>query len=477
MRIVALDQMAERSGLRLGQGITEARAIHPVIDVIPADPVADRAFLEGLADWCDRYTPLVALEGDRGLFLDITGCTHLYGGEKALLDDLLLRLFHLGVEARAAISNTPGLSWAMAHFGGTRMIAAAEDAETILSPMPLAALRLPRNMVDALARLGLKKVGDVLHAPRAPLVRRFGTQLLLRLDQALGLDDEPLSPRLAVASVSRERRLATPVEGEEDILGLALQLAKGLVPALEERGEGGRLFELLLFRVDGKVFRIQARTSAPLRDPERVANLYRERLQAVHDDLDAGYGFEILRLSVLKTEPFDQTQQDFSGSADQGLSLAAFADKVVARLGPDSLSVPVLMESHVPERAATFQPLTDTALVSTPVTVVSPSPAAYFRTARPLRLFHYPEPVRAFLAEVPEGAPESFEWRRTLHRVARSEGPERIAAEWWVDGEMAPTRDYFRIEDQNGHRFWLYRDGLYGQGAAPPRWFMHGVFA
>ncbi|OJF91235.1 DNA repair protein [Pararhizobium antarcticum] len=475
MRIVALDQVAERSGLSLGQGITEARAIRPVIDVIPADPAADRAFLEGLADWCDRYTPLVAMDGDRGLFLDITGCTHLHGGEKALLDDLLLRLFHLGVEARAAISNTPGLSWAMAHFGATGMLAAAEDAQDILSPMPLAALRLARDTVGTLARVGLTKVGDILHLPRAPLVRRFGPHLLLRLDQALGLEDEPLSPRLAVASLSMERRLLTPVEGEDDILGLALQLAKGLVPGLEERGEGGRLFELLLFRVDGKVFRIQARTAAALRDPARVAGLYRERLQAVHDDLDAGYGFEIVRLSVLKAEPFDQAQQDFSGTADQNLSLAAFADKVVARLGPDSLSVPVLMESHLPERAAAFQPLSDMAALSAPARAVSST--GYYRTARPLRLFQYPEPVQAFVAGVPEGAPESFEWRRTLHRVERAEGPERIAAEWWVDGETAPTRDYFRIEDQNGHRFWLYRNGLYGHGTTPPRWFMHGVFA
>ncbi|MGH6808525.1 MAG: Y-family DNA polymerase, partial [Ensifer adhaerens] len=210
MRLVALDGLAEKSGFQLGQGVAEARAMCPDVDVLPTDRAADRALLEGLADWCSRYTPLVALDGESGLYLDITGCAHLLGGEKSLLDDLLARLFHLGIEARAAISSSAGLSWAVARFG-TQSVIAPEEAARVLAPLPMAALRLPADTIETLGRVGLKQVGDIIEAPRAPLARRFGPTLLLRLDQAMGLEDEPLSPRLAVASLSAERRLSEPV--------------------------------------------------------------------------------------------------------------------------------------------------------------------------------------------------------------------------------------------------------------------------
>jgi protein ImuB len=475
MRIVALDICGEKAGLKRGQGLAEARAMRPGIDIIPADPAADEALLTSLADWCDRYTPLVAMDGASGLYLDITGCVHLHGTEKSLLTDILCRLFHLGIEARGAISSSAGLSWAMARYRPGEIVG-SQGAEQALSPLPLAALRLPLETIETLARVGLKTIGDLIHLPRAPLARRFGPSVLLRLDQALGFEDEPLSPRLAVASLSAERRLASPIQDEDDILGLTLQLAKSLRPNFEAREEGGRLFELVLFRVDGKVFRIRAATSSALRDPERISALYRERLQAIHDDLDAGYGFEILRLCVLKTERYAAIQEDFSGRPDPARSLSAFADRVLARLGPESLSMLVLQESHVPEKATAFAPIADIADVTaqpSPDTRVAGGPSS----VRPLRLFRHPEPVDAIATELPEGAPASFKWRRTTYQVTRAEGPERIAAEWWIDGEDALTRDYFRIEDADGRRFWLFRDGLYGQTAAPPRWFMHGVFA
>ncbi|HTO32399.1 MAG TPA: DNA polymerase Y family protein [Pararhizobium sp.] len=475
MHIVALDVCGERSGLKRGQGLAEARAMCPGIEIIQADPAADKALLISLADWCDRYTPLVALDGENGLYLDITGCVHLHGSEKALLSDVLSRLFGLGIAARGAISSSAGLSWAMARYRSGE-IAAPQQAEAILSPLPLAALRLPLEAIQTLARVGLKTVGDIIVLPRAPLARRFGPSVLLRLDQALGFEDEPLSPRLPVASLSAERRLASPIQDEDDILELTLQLARSLKQRFEEREEGGRLFELVLFRVDGKVFRIRAATSAVSKDPERISALYRERLQAIHDDLDVGYGFEILRLCVLKTERYAVVQEDFSGKSDPARSLSAFADRVLARFGPESLSVLVLQESHVPERATNFMPVSDIArpaVAEKPDLPVLASPPS----TRPLRLFRHPERVDAIAAELPEGAPASFKWRRTTYQVARAEGPERIAGEWWIDGEDALTRDYFRVEDADGRRFWLFRDGLYSQVVISPQWFMHGIFA
>ncbi|WP_281029351.1 Y-family DNA polymerase [Rhizobium sullae] len=472
MRLTALDEVAERIKLKKNQGVAEARAIFPLLDVIEEDPAADRRLLEGIADWCDRYTPLVAFDGKDGLFLDITGCAHLFGGERAMLKDILSRLFHLGLDVCGAISSSPGLSWAVSHFGSGGVIE-ADEMEHVLAPLPVAALRLEEETVEALKKLGLKYIGDLLCAPRAPLARRFGAQLLPRLDQALGAEEEPVSPRRPVASLSAERRLIEPIGTEEDILAVTAQIAASLKASLETRGAGGRAFELVLFRVDGSVFRIPVGASQPLRDPKHIASLFCERLQAIHDDLDAGYGFEILRLNVLRHDPFDAAQGDFEGGRQKEMSLATFIDRVSARLGTDCLQRFQLRESHVPERAVTAIPAMEDLAARRKAEEGNSFPS---RSERPLRLFARPERMEALLAEVPDGPPQVFRWRRMQHRVATSEGPERLAMEWWIDGADAEARDYFRIEDDAGHRFWIYREGFYGH-ALPPRWFMHGIFA
>ncbi|MDQ0457933.1 protein ImuB [Rhizobium paknamense] len=475
MRLAALNPAAERLGLTPGQSLAEARAMQPDLQALPLDRMADRGFLEALADWCGRYTPLVSLDPHAegyGLFLDITGCAHLFGGEKSLLADLLQRLERMGVEAKGAIAPTPGLAWAMARFCENAIVQPGEEGER-LHALPLKALRLPSELLLALARVGLTRVGEVMEAPRAPLSRRFGPLLLLRLDQALGAEEEPLSPRLPPADFSSERRLAEPIVGEDHILEFIRHLAESLKRHFDEKKLGGRLFELLLFRVDGRVFRLSVGTAAALTDPVRIAGLFRERLQAVHDDLDAGFGFEILRLSALTTESREDRQQDLSGrDGAEGQSLSDFIDQAMARLGRDSLERPGFAESHIPERASSF-----TSAVDARKNTASALPHHLARLAqlRPLRLLVHPEAVEA-VAEVPEGPPMNFRWRRALHRVARAEGPERIAAEWWLDGEEAQVRDYFRVEDMEGRRFWLFREGLFG-GDISPRWYLHGFFA
>ncbi|MCY1665426.1 DNA polymerase Y family protein [Rhizobium sp. SL86] len=475
MRLVALEEGAETVGLKCGQGLAEARAICPNLTVIEEDTSADRRFLEALGDWCDRYTPLVGLEAPDGLFLDITGCAHLFGGEAAMLEEILTRLTQMGMAVRGAISGSPGLSSALARFDGNRIVE-DDEREQVLAPLPVAALRLEEATIQALHKLGLKQVGDLMEAPRAPLARRFGTHLLLRLDQATGADEEAISPRRPVASLSAERRLADPIQAEEDILALTAQVAQALTPRLEARGVGGRVFELVLFRVDGEVFHLKAGASRPLRDPPRIARLFAERLKAVHDDLDAGFGFEILRLNVLQHEAFDTVQGDFDGEGRGQQPLADFIDQVSARLGPDGLQICQLRESHVPERAVVPTSALSAAVPRKLMPEAAPLNGMLPGKERPIRLFAHPEPLETFAVEIPDGPPVRFRWRRLIHTVMRAEGPERLAAEWWVDGETAPTRDYFRLESENGQRFWVYRQGLFDQ-LASPRWFMHGVFA
>ena len=471
MRLTALDEVSERIGLKRGQGLAEARAMFPKIDVADEDEAADRALLEAIADWCDRYTPLVALDGRDGLFLDITGCAHLFGGEEVLLRDILGRLFHMGFDVRGAVSASPGLSWAACRFGQGGVIS-DDRMEDVLLPLPVNALRIDAVTVASLYKLGLRRIGDLVPMPRAPLARRFGSHLLLRLDQARGVNEEAISPRRPVAALSAERKLAEPIQAEDHILLLAGQIASSLKPGLEARGVGGRVFELVLFRVDGRVFRIAAGTSQPLRDPKRIASLFSERLAAVHDDLDAGFGFELLRINVLQYDPFKTAQGDFTGEGDGEISLADFIDRVSARLGAECLQAAELRQSHVPERAAIFLP----AIAAGAARAVAEAFAFTPKTDRPLRLLRHPESIDAFAARVPDGPPERFRWRRVVHTVTRAEGPERIAPEWWADDEDAKERDYFRLESEMGRRFWVYRHGHYDP-KEPPTWHMHGIFA
>jgi len=473
MRLTALDEVSERLGLKRGQGLAEARAMFPKIDVVDEDERADAALLEALADWCDRYTPLVALDGKDGLFLDITGCAHLFGGEGVLLKDLLGRLFQMGFDVRGAISSSPGLSWAACRFGKGGII--AEDrTESALAPLPVNALRIGEATIASLYKLGLKRIGDLLTMPRAPLARRFGMELLLRLDQARGANEEAISPHRPIAALSAERKLAEPIATEEHILELTGHIATSLKASLEARGAGGRVFELVLFRVDGRVFRIAAGASQPLRDPVRISALFSERLTAVHDDLDTGYGFELLRLNVLRHDTYKTAQGDFTGEGDGEISLADFIDKVSARLGADCLQAAELNQSHVPERAVIFTPAITTP--SAPEKAMGPLPFAP-GTDRPLRLFHHPEEVEAFAAVVPDGPPSRFRWRHVVHTVIHAEGPERIAPEWWLERTDTEERDYFRLESKAGRRFWVFREGHYNGGETSPTWRMHGLFA
>jgi protein ImuB len=474
MRVTALDDRAEGFGLRIGQGLAEARAICADLDVVESDPAADRALLDAIADWCDRYTPLVAIDGDDGLMLDISGCAHLFGGEERLIEDVERRMTAFGLAVRIAVGPTPSLGRACSRFDGPRRVAMSEVA-TALAPLPIAALRLEPQTVMNLARVGLKTVGDLLAAPRAPITRRFGPEPLLRLDQALGREGEAISPRRHLPLLSAERRLAEPIMTEDQILDLAGRLAAGLKTSLEARGEGGRLFELLVFRVDGRAFRIEVGASAPLRDASRIRALFEERLSVIHDDLDAGFGFELVRLNVLLSEAFDIRQSNLAEDRESHEDLTRFLDRVTARLGERALRLPMALASHWPERATMHAPATD----ALKAPAIDPTPvqgaARPARGLRPLRLLDRPEEVEV-MSVVPDGPPASFRWRRVQRRILRAEGPERLAPEWWVDGEDAPPRDYFRIEDADGQRFWIYREGLYERRTVTPSWFLQGFF-
>lgn len=472
-RISALDRQAEALGLKRGMGMADARAMHPTIDVVEADPQADLSLLEGLADWCDRYTPLVSLDGVDGLFLDITGCAHLFGGEHAMLDDMSARFFQQGFDVCIGIASTAGAAWAAARFASGRIVARGDEAK-LITPLPLSALRIEPAIRTSLESVGLWTVGAVMALQRAPLMRRFGPKLLLNLDRALGRLEEPVSPRMPVPALSAERHLAEPIMLVEDIELLVKALAATLQADLERRAEGAREIELLLFRVDGAVTRLRVRTSRPVREPQLVHKLFHERLSAVDSDLDAGYGFDLVRLCVLTSAAYAISQIDLAGEIqDSDASIALFSDRIGARLGQGAILQAVTVASHSPERAMAMVPLESSGKFVTGAR--NPTTPPIPTSPRPIRLFRSPEPIDVPATEMPEGPPRQFRWRRAMHKVARAEGPERIASEWWL--REAPTRDYFWIEDADGRRYWLYRQGLYDGTEPAPRWFMHGIFA
>jgi protein ImuB len=452
--------------------LADARAMYPSLVVDHTNEPADRHMAEAICDWLTRFTPLVGLSEGNGMMLDITGCAHLFGGEEAMRKDIVRRLGLQGFTARTAVAGTVGAAWALARFSATRVIGEKDLRENVL-PLPLAALRLDVDKLDALARVGLKKIADIEGRPRAPLAARFGAILLRRLDQILGTVDEPITPRLPVAPYIAERNFAEPVTHEAYVLQIVEHLAAELSRRMEERGEGARALTVTLFRVDGAVRRLSVATSRPLRDPRALHRLFQERFATLTDELDPGFGFDVVRLAVTTAEATNVAQTDIVKAATGSDDIAHLIDRLGVRF-PNRVKRLGFAESHIPEYVV-VSTRDDPSAVA--LAKADTMPQQDTVCARPLRLFERPEEVDV-VAEVPDGPPARFRWRRVMHEVATTEGPERIAMEWWRDETGKPlTRDYFRVEDKDGRRFWLYREGLYARETVRPRWFVHGLFA
>jgi protein ImuB len=357
-----------------------------------------------------------------------------------------------------------------------------EAARDAVTPLPVAALRLAPETATLLGQVGLTSIADLLARPRATLAARFGADLLRRLDQAIGVDEESITPRKPLPRYVAEQRFAEPIALERDVLGTIQRLGARLETTLEQRGEGAREIEVVLFRVDGKLLRVSAATSRPIRDAALVRRLFAERLAAIGDAHDPGFGFDLIRLSVIVAEPLALRQTAFAGP-DDGEDVSALIDRLGARVGFCCVLRVVAHDTHIPEFAALEIPankapesraVTWRAVSATREETCDPEDS--LAPLRPIKLFARPEPIEA-MAEVPDGPPVRFRWRHVLHEVAVAEGPERLAMEWWRDAAGAAlTRDYFRIESREGARFWVFREGLYARETRAPRWYLHGLF-
>ncbi|MGE0152420.1 MAG: DUF6504 family protein [Reyranellaceae bacterium] len=507
-RLACVNEPAQRAGLYRNLKLADARAMLPGLQATAEDIGADKRLLQRLASWCDRYTPWVALDDmpeqpGYGLFLDISGCAHLFGGgdkgEAALLGDLTARLEKVGFACRAGLADTPGAAWAMAHHGtGTRRIVPPGGQRQALAELPMEALRLPQDAVETLNRLGLRCIADLYSLPRAPLTNRFGPLVLARLDQALGRLVETIEPRRPAPPFRCRLAFAEPIGRPEDIAAATSRLLASLGSQLESAGMGARQVELVLYRVDGSFERCEIGTSQPSRDAGHLLRLFAEPL----GQIDAGFGVELMLLTARSADRFAGRQTGLQPGETEDGKADELIDRLAARLGPDRVIRLAPRQSHLPERAVQRIVASSAANGAANGTAMRSAVAlaqdwrVFTRAApgrvtpvRPVRLLATPEPIDV-IAPVPDDPPRQFNWRQRAHRVVRVDGPERLANEWWREEETAaaaieaipPVRDYYRIEAEDGQRYWIYRDGPFNNIAAngaarTARWYLHGFCA
>lgn len=465
MRIVMPGPEAAHMGIEPGLPLADARGRVPELVAIPHDPAADEAWLDRLARLCLDYSPSVEPDPPQGLMLDITGCAHLHGGEGTLRHALSMRIEAAGFTVHTAFADTPDAARALARFGG-------DDVRAL----PLAALAVEEETRTALRRAGFRTIGELAALPRAPLAARFGQGLGVLLDRLLAREDTHVTPCRRPDPVAVDMRFAEPIGRTDDVLDIAGQLMERAAGQLLERGEGGRVFCMTLCRSDGHVARLHVETGAATRDPALVLRLMRERMDSLADPLDPGFGYDAIGLAVPVTEALDEKQQELASQSPKRRSAGPLLDRLAVRHGAGRVLRFVTGDSHIPERAGRLIPAR---MANAPEPWLAPG--ADEPPLRPLLLLDPPQQVEV-IAAVPDGPPRQFRWRGESYRVTRQEGPERIAPEWWRRkgghaGNPGRTRDYYRVEDEAGHRFWIFRHGLYGRETDEPCWYVHGVFA
>ncbi|MEG3148837.1 DNA polymerase Y family protein [Sphingomonas sp. ZT3P38] len=485
--VAATSHAAHLLGIRAGMAVTQARAQVPDLDIRPADPAGDLADLERLAlTAARRWSPIVALSGEDGLFIELTGTAHLFGGEERMARRIVRLLARLGVRARIAIADTTGAAWALARFGHqprngiTICPPGAQDAA--IAPLPIAALRAELGAIELLKRLGVETIGQLCAMPRAPLARRFGKLLVLRLDQAGGRIGEPLHPVVPPEPLAVIQRFAEPIATAEAIQHWLALLMPRLVTVLAQAGMGARAIELVADRIDGVPQRLRIGLARPSRDAAHLLRLIVRRIE----EIAPGYGIDALALHVRRADPL-APQPIEERLEETPPDIAPLVDTLANRIGDARLWRSRPVESDVPERSVEAAPPLDpperaaAALKPGDVRQLDRTPDLHpwhHRWPRPARLLRRPELLDHVIAELPDQPPRRFTWRGITHKVVCADGPERVLGEWWKRAsEQHSVRDYFRVEDEAGQRFWLFRRG---DGERPETgdlaWFMHGAF-
>ena len=478
LRIAAANNPAKALGIETGLRFADAKSRAPDIVAEPIDRQADMAALQALGLWATRWTPLSSLNGDDALQLDITGCARVFGGEGALLQDIAERMDAGGLTCRLGVASTPGAAWALSRYGQGRVAVCRDDQpiKQVLENLPVGGLRLTENAERLLRRFGLTRIGQLYDIDRSALARRFASKVAanavrLRLDQALGLYQEPLTPLKPAPDYLARLSFVEPLTCGEAIAVALAGLARTLCNKLERDGCGARDFVLTAFRSDGETSTVSLSTARSVRDVAHIRRLFRDRLE----NINPGFGIDLMTLAAFRPDNLQAEERhlsaDLAPDPVDRTALAALADRLTARLGEGAVRIPCPINSHDPARAETH--------ISFEGETADWNEASLApREDRPARMLNRPEAIDV-LAEVPDGPPVRFAWRRVSRLVTRADGPERIAPEWWRTFKSdVRARDYYRIEDEDGRRYWLFRDGLYSDGrGGDPRWYIHALFS
>ncbi|UTW54816.1 DNA polymerase Y family protein [Kordiimonas sp. SCSIO 12610] len=479
-RVMAMNPRARAVGVDIHQLLADARTLYPALIVKDYEPEGDANTLRQLALWLMRYCPWVTYDPPDGLLMDITGSVHLVGGEDALLNDIIMRFSEFGFSTRIAIADTIGCAHAVARYGQSpKSIITSVTSKHAMRSLPIESLRVGSDIADRLAQVGLTTVGSLYDKPRAPIAARYGDLLLTRLDQALGHKSESLVPLKEPPVYRNSARFLEPILHLESLEHHVVSLAAELMNMLKEAKKGAQRFELTLYRVDGVANDLIIGTHRHTNDTSLLVRLLSEKLKFFIETYDAGFGVEQISLAAYACEHLTIEQIGIlsHGTSDRAASFDTLINRIANRFGSQAVGQLIPNESYIPERSEAYVAPDDKRLKTANWNAFLEKLQGDNHLGRPIMLLPKPEPITA-IAEVPDGPPVLFEWRKLKCRIHAAEGPERIAPEWWArrSDAIERTRDYYRVEDMDGYRYWLFRCGLY-EREEKPTWFMHGFFA
>lgn len=461
MMITAVNIHARALDITTGMAVADARALYPALQVVQDKPELPQQLLQALGEWCIRFTPVTAVDLPDGLTLDASGCTHLWGGEQAYLHDILNRLRRHGYHVHASVADTPAAAWAVTRYQPALQLIPPGSQAAALAVLPPEALRLPAAVCERLRKLGLKKAGSFMNMPRNALRRRFGPELLLQLDQALGLTATFLTPLQPIPEWEERLPCLEPIVTAEGIEIAIDKLLQPLCLRLQQTATGLRKAVLTCYRTDGQQLQATIGTNRPVHQPSHLFALLQQQIAS----LQPGPGIELFVLNAPETGPVTPAQETLWSRPDglEAGNLALLLDRLAGRIGADAIRRYLPAEHHWPEKS----------LQKAASLTEQPALAWPQHQSRPLQLLPRPEPVTV-TAPVPDYPPMLFRYKGALHKIIRADGPERIEREWWLDA--GEHRDYYYVEDENGQRYWLFRNGHYNS-ARPQHWFIHGFFA
>lgn len=459
MVIQAANARAESDGIRVGMVVADARAIFPSLQVVDTKDRMEADLLNTLAEWCIRYTPDVAIDLPDGLILNISGCPYLWGGERAYLKDLVLKLRGMGYDARAAIADTIGAAWAIARYGKITPIIASGGQKEAIASLPPAALRLEHTITDKLHKLGLYTIGNFINMPRPTLRRRFGQDILTRIDQALGAVAETMQPVRPVPPYEERLPCLEPIRTAKGIEIAIQKMLKKLCLRMYKESKGLRTAVLTCYRVDNEIQRVSIGTGRASRNETHLFKLFELKIPTIRP----AFGIELFLLEATVTEDLTATEESLWHTAGTDEApVAELLDKIAGKTGADKIHHYLPEEHYWPEHS--YKEAND----------LREKPSAGWRTdrLRPVCLLPRPEKITVSVP-IPDYPPMLFRYNGKLYRIVKADGPERIEREWWLEDGL--HRDYYVAEDESGARYWLFRSGHFDDEQSC--WYLHGFFA